>query len=129
MANANRVRSVVAATSLLILGAVLGIGADRHLHGGGSSSGDDMLTPHAALEELDRAANLRPEQRARIDSILDAHQADVDAAWRTAQDHVGRTVEVVIADIESILDPNQIAPFRALVERVHNQESSHFRHE
>lgn len=128
MAQSSRGRSVVAATSLLVLGAVLGIGADRHLHGGASSSGNSLLTPHEALEELDRAANLRPAQRERIDSILDAHQTDVDAAWRTAQDHVGRTVQVVISDIEAILDPDQIAPFRALVERVHNQESSHFRH-
>jgi hypothetical protein len=116
----SRIRIVIAAVSLLVLGAVIGISAER-LHGRAAPTVFSPPSPREALDALDRAANLRPEQRERIDSILSAHQLEIDAAWRDARTHVERTVNGVITEIEAVLDPAQVAPFRALVERIHGQ--------
>jgi hypothetical protein len=114
-----RTRVAVAALSLLVLGAVAGIAADRMLHRPDPAAATSFPTPQEALAALDSAAKLRPEQRERIHSILASRQADIDTAWRDAREHVNRTMNAVITEIEGVLDAEQIPPFRALVEHIH----------
>jgi hypothetical protein len=118
-------RIVLAAVSLLVLGAVIGVSADRLLHGRGIVIHGSSIDAHEALDALDRAVSLRPEQRERIDSILTSRQVQIDSAWHQARSHVERTINAVIAEIETVLDPDQVAPFRALVDRIHGGGGLH----
>jgi hypothetical protein len=114
-------QSLLAAVALLVLGAALGVSADRLHH---RSSDADRL---AVLEriradpvgELDRVVKLSADQRQRIAAIMDTRQADIDAAWLNARVQLHATLDSVISEIAAVLDPDQVEAFREHVTRVH----------
>ena len=113
------VRTIVGAVSLVAIGAVLGITADRTLHRGGSALMNQHLHElqadmHArAMSEFQERLHLDAQQRNRIDSVFRAQQASVDQAWASLRPSVQSAVDSVHAHIESILTPEQRAEFRA----------------
>lgn len=124
----SRLQTALAIAALLVLGAVIGVSADRLHHRGAAAIPAASIDQHEALDELDRLVTLRPEQRTRIESILATRQADIDEAWRNARSHIEATINQVMAEIEAVLDPDQVAPFRALVERLHGPDHLPIRH-
>lgn len=111
---------LIGITSLLVIGAVLGIAADRTLH---SPSG--VMARHAeqvretlheqALGELHERLRLTDDQRHAIDRVFRQHQATVDQTWETLRPHIESAVDSVHTEIESVLTDEQRAAFRAWV--------------
>lgn len=106
-----RARAVLGAVSLLILGAVLGVAADRHLADGG---GQSLVASfhHAAMSSLEERLRLEPAQREAIDSIVAAHHGEMQQHWRALHAQLGATVDVVHRDIEAVLTEEQRVAFR-----------------
>lgn len=106
-----RVRAVLGALSLLVLGAVIGIAIDRHL----TSSG-----PHAnaaafhemAMSSLADRLDLDADQRRRIDSIVVSRHHALSETWQMMHMHLGAAVDTVHRDIEAVLTPDQRTAFR-----------------
>lgn len=116
----SRMRTAFAAASILVIGAAVGIAADRAVHGRGD--------PHAALFAeiqkdpigvMDRELRLRPEQRARIAEVLARRQMTVDSAWSAARAHLNATLDSVVNEISAALDPDQARRFREMAHEVH----------
>jgi hypothetical protein len=111
---------VIATSSLVIIGAVLGITADRMLHG----RGDPRMSQLRAIQEdpvgaIDRVVRLRPEQRERVSGILAARQSLIDEAWHDVHNHLLATLDTVVNEIAAALDPEQAATFRAHFAEIH----------
>jgi hypothetical protein len=114
---------LLATGSLLVIGAALGITADRLLHG----REDPRASQLRALQEdpvgtIDRAVRLRPEQRARVHEILLKRQSEIDRAWGDVHAHLQIVLDSVVNEIASVLDAEQAAAFRAHVAQVHGSE-------
>ena len=125
--NRARLQILVMVASLLTLGAVTGVTADRasRMPGG---PGSILSRLHSRLHAdpiavIESRVDLSPEQRERIASILAEHQDEVDAAWQEAHEQIMATVGSVISDIAAELDPEQTEQFRELVEEMHGPEA------
>jgi hypothetical protein len=117
-----------AALALLVIGAALGITVDR-FHVRGSDRATALLreierNPMAVIE---REVNLRPEQRAPIETILARYQGTLDSVWGAANHRVRATVEGVITDIAAQLDSTQARQFRALIDEIHSSPEAFHR--
>lgn len=112
-------RTILGVLSLLVIGGVLGVTADRTLHGSG---GRAPVTDHfvelqedlheRALSDFQERLRLDEGQRRDVDSVFRRHQSSVDRAWNTLRPQVQSAVDSVHAHIESILRPDQRAAFR-----------------
>lgn len=112
-----KARAVLAALSLIVLGAVLGIALDRHLH---SSEGHG---PAAALHGImmssfEERVDLTAEQRRQIDSIVGARHNSLRNAWQMLHTQLGAAVDTVHAEVEAILTPEQRIQFREWLHEV-----------
>jgi hypothetical protein len=59
----SKARAVLAALSLLVLGAVIGIGIDRHLHAGGGHASAAAAFHDMTISSLDEHVDLTADQR------------------------------------------------------------------
>ena len=115
-------RILVAAGSLLLLGAAAGVAADRAVHMHRAPHVIDLTEVHTnPIGVIERVIELRPQQRARIEAILAARQGNMDAAWHQARAHMQALVDSVVAEIQAELDPEQVARFQELVVQIHGQ--------
>lgn len=55
--------------------------------------------------------DLTPAQRARVDSILTARRAQIDAFWRGPGQELRRVLDATAADVRAVLTPAQQAAF------------------
>jgi hypothetical protein len=113
-------RMVIAISSLIIIGAALGITADRMLHG----RGDPQMSELRRIQEdpvgaIDRIVQLRPEQRERVATILAARQTMIDSAWHDVHNQLLATLDTVVNEIAAALDPEQAAAFRTYFHETH----------
>lgn len=108
---AARARAVLGALSLLVLGAVLGIGLDRHLTSNDPHSGAAAFHDMAMSSLADRL-DLDADQRRRIDSIVVARHHALSETWQMMHMHLGAAVDTVHRDIEAVLTPGQRTEFR-----------------
>ena len=115
-----RWRSVLAAASLLVLGAAIGVTVDRTLHAP-SSRGIVSFTDVQAdpLAVMDRLLDLRPEQRERIAAILESRQTSIDGVWEETHTRLQATIDIVVNEIAAALDPDQAERFRTLADELH----------
>jgi Spy/CpxP family protein refolding chaperone len=107
-----RGRALIAALSLVMMGAVIGVVVDRHLH-----SGDGHANPAAAMHEmmmssLDDDVDLTAEQRRQIDDIIAARRHSLQNAWQLVHAQLGAAADTVHQEIEAILTPAQRIAFR-----------------
>lgn len=107
----SRARAVLAALSLLVLGAVIGIALDRHLNPAGP------LNPAAAMHEMTMASfeehvDLTAEQRRQIDDIVAARRHSLSNAWQLIHAQLGAAADTVHQEIEAVLTPEQRTAFR-----------------
>ena len=115
-------RILVAAGSLLLLGAAAGVAADRAARMHGAPHVIDLTEVHTnPIGVIERVIELRPQQRARIEAILAARQGNLDDAWHQARAHMQALVDSVVAEIAAELDPDQAARFQDLVVQIHGQ--------
>src|SRR6185503_4192939 len=102
-----KVRIVVVVASLLTLGAVTGVTADRatQMYGGPAAmlAGLHARAHHDPLGMIESRIDLRPEQRQRISTILASRQPEVDAAGEEAHARMMAAAGGVISDIAAEL--------------------------
>ena len=122
-------RTAIAALSLLALGAVAGVTADRMLHRPVDREHIVVEGDTIPLREihrdpvgaLDRTVGLRPGQRERVTAILEKRQKDINAVWGDTQGRVKVIVDSMVNEVAAVLDPDQQQKFRALAERLHGK--------
>ena len=121
-----QLRILLAAGSLLLLGAAAGVTVDRVAHLRGTPTMVEFSRVHTdPVGVIETVMTLRPEQRARIEAILATRQGDIDTAFRDARARIDAVVDSVVNEIAAELDPDQAARFRQLAEELHGQ--GHFR--
>jgi hypothetical protein len=120
-----RTRGLTAAIALLVLGAAIGISADRLLHRG--------LADHVTQAErfhddpfavLDSALSFRPEQREAVHAILRARQEDVDQVWSDTHTRLLAIIDSAMAQLEAMLDSSQVEHLHRLAAVLHDQPSN-----
>jgi hypothetical protein len=117
----SRWHTVLAIASLLVIGAALGVTVDRLLHKrqiahGGISRAEMHADP---MSVLDRELDLRPEQRARVAAIVETRQGAINRVWLETHTALQATLDSAVSEVAAVLDANQAARFRALVEELH----------
>lgn len=121
---AARWRSVIVAVSFVVLGAAAGVSADRLLHRRPSPVVIRPIDVHEdPLGTIDRALDLRPEQRTRIAAILASRQSEIDTAWHDAHRRLRAIVDSVANEIAAELDPEQATRFRQLADELHGRRT------
>lgn len=105
-------RALVAALSLLVLGAVIGIAADRHLHAGRGHANPAAAMHEMTMASLDEHVDLTAEQRRQIDDIVAARRHSLRDAWQLVHAQLGAAADTVNQEIEAILTPEQRTAFR-----------------
>lgn len=104
---------LLAAVSLLSIGAVLGIAVDRHrasaLHPSPLplAHGSVADIHDAALASLKDHLDLDQAQRRQVDSIIEAHHETLRRTWATLHAELMATVDTVHADLEAVLTTDQ----------------------
>lgn len=127
--SAGRTRGITAVIALLVLGAAIGITADRLLHGGAISH----LTVAQQFHEdpfavLDSALSFRPEQHEGVRAILQARQEDVDQVWRDTHTRLLAIIDSAMAQLEAVLDSTQVEQLHHLASVLHGQPSTGLSH-
>ncbi|MGH7471105.1 MAG: hypothetical protein ACRENP_24415 [Longimicrobiales bacterium] len=118
-----RWRIVLAASSLLALGAVAGVAVDRLMPRHHDPRMIRLARVHAdPLGSIDRLVALRPEQRERIAAILKVRQSAVDDVWRDTHLRLQATIDSVLNEIAAVLDAEQAARFRAAARELHRSD-------
>ena len=110
----------VAVISLLAIGAAIGVTFDRlHYRNANGHMGVMEEVQKDPLAAIDRAVDLRPEQRERVAAVLARRQGAVDAVWRDTHIRLQATIDSVVNDIAAVLDPDQAEKFRAAARELH----------
>jgi hypothetical protein len=124
-----RWRAVLAVSSLLVLGAAAGVTADRLVQKHRSAGMLRFEQVHSdPMRAIDRALDLRPDQRARVEAILKARQASLDAVWADTHTRLQATVDSVMDELTAVLDADQAERFRKLAEELHTSGRVRVRH-
>ncbi len=112
-----RVKGTLGAVALMVIGAVLGIAADRtlwHAHGAGEHAG--------MVASLQKDIDLDAEQMHAVQAIMQHHQERVDHAWAVVRPEVRAALDSIERQIAEVLRPDQRDRFHAWFERHHAQE-------
>lgn len=114
-------RFIVAAASLLLIGAVLGVMFDR-FHHRAPHVVVHRLQPQreASFAMLDSVLELRADQRDRVRQIVERRQPSIDTIWRHTHMSLRSALDSTIGDLESVLDEAQLSRLRALSEGLRN---------
>jgi Spy/CpxP family protein refolding chaperone len=115
--NASKARAVLGALSLIVLGAVIGIALDRHLHSSGGH-GPAAAFHEITMSSLEERLDLTRDQRSRIDSIVADRHDTLRNAWQMLHVRLGAAVDSVHADVEAVLTPEQRVKFREWLSEV-----------
>ena len=109
----SRARAILAALSLLVLGAVIGIALDRHLNAASGQTSPAAAMHEMLMSSLDEDLDLTSEQRRRIDEIVAARRHSLRDAWQLVHTQLGAAADTVHLEINAILTPEQRTAFRA----------------
>jgi len=92
------------------------------------ADGRDHQRPHRDSDIFDQLG-LTPEQRTRVDEILEARKMHVDAFWNEAGPRLRAIVDSTRAEIREVLTPEQRAEYDRIREerrrRRHDREPGH----
>lgn len=107
-----RLGAALAIASLIIVGAVLGIAADR-LYLAHHAPPSSMVHLHEeALDRFRVILDLDDAQVAAIDSIFRHRQGEFESTWRVLNQHLYSTVDSVHEEVNALLRPEQREAFR-----------------
>jgi len=115
-----QVRGAIGALSLVIVGFLLGVAADRLVlaHGLGRSSATLAATSdQAAIAAFRGVLDLDDDQVAAIHEILMRNQVSVDEAWQSIRAQVAEGVLNAHAEIRMLLNEDQLARFEEWLDR------------
>jgi len=78
------------------------------------------MTTHL-IDRLDRELKLDPQQRARIETIVEARRQRIDTLWSSVRPAVMQEIDATNAEIEKVLKPDQLEKFKAMETRMRNR--------
>ena len=111
-----RLRAILAAASLLVLGGVLGITLERVLFTTPVETASEPVDAQAEVVAFLRAElDLAPSRVADIEAILARRQAEVTRAWET----ITAAMDTARSEIEAVLTPEQRDRFRLWLANQH----------
>lgn len=113
-------RAVAGILAVLTCGVVLGILLDRTILDPSSAtavSGEYGSALTSLIEHVD----LRPDQIPAIDAVLQRHHGAVTGTWEAMRPRLDSAIDDVGADIEVLLDEDQLREFREWVRRAHGR--------
>lgn len=121
-------RAVLAVISTFVMGFVVGCGADRTLlnppsYAAARSTQSDVARHHdEVLAELRTELRLSDAQYARVQQIFTARQGDMEAAWEQVHANLQHAMQQTTAEIEAVLEPQQVQQFRAWIAERHGPD-------
>lgn len=123
-------RALLAGLSILLIGTVAGVGLDRAvlLRSHASSPGAEHRVPSdhdEVLADLSGRLGLTPEQSTRVREIFSKHQAGIDRAWAQVHRDLKGAIDAATADIERVLDVDQVRRLHAWLAEHHGRIPGH----
>ena len=119
-------RALLAALSILVVGAVAGVTLDRTVlipaHADAAAAGVRRGVPRhhdEVLAELRIELGLSAEQFAQLQETFARHHAESQAAWAQTHANHRRTMQTVTTEFETILDSAQIERLHAWLAKRH----------
>ena len=119
-------RALLAALSILVVGAVAGVTLDRTVlipaHADAAAAGVRRGVPRhhdEVLAELRAQLGLSAEQFAQLQETFARHHAESQAAWAQTHANHRRTMQTVTTEFETILDSAQIERLHAWLAKRH----------
>ena len=112
-----KLRAILVLGVTLVAGVAIGVTYERHKLNERDVSPMDA---HHMIGSLTSSLALDSAQRQAIDAILTRHQAAVDSTWRELHPHVRATMDSALREIAAVLRPDQLAKFRAMIEKKHS---------
>jgi len=107
-----RLRGLLGALSLLVVGGLVGMVGHRLVLGHEGSPTVSGITAHeAAISAFAEALELSDEQLAAVEAILSRHQAVVTDAWGTLHERLQASADSAHGEIEELLTEEQRAMF------------------
>lgn len=94
--------------SLFVLALTFALGI-----GGGLGLAPLLRPPRAHLPPALESLSLRPEQKRKIEAIIDGHGPEIDSILSDAMPRLRTVQERVAVEIEQVLDEGQRAEFRS----------------
>jgi Spy/CpxP family protein refolding chaperone len=117
---------------VFVAGTLVGAAADRVLHAGESVSAERAdwdCRPRRGHHTLFDQLDLQPEQRARVDSIMEESNRRVRAFWAEEGAAVRAMVDSTRAEIRGVLTPEQAAAYDRLREEAAEKRGRRARNE
>jgi hypothetical protein len=108
--NATRLKGWIGVVALLLIGAALGVFADRMM-------AIDRASHRASSRESD-PVRLTPEQRQKVVQIFVRRQPTLDSIWSETRAKLSAAVDSTAAEIRPVLRPDQIPVFEQEVLKV-----------
>jgi hypothetical protein len=113
----NVVVALILLLATLVCGVILGAAIDRLIlfrqHRLLPRAGMRFATSHI-LQRLDRELDLRPDQKKKVQEILDRRRASIEGIWSGIQPRVRQQIEATNSEIDAVLTPAQRVRFREL---------------
>lgn len=107
-----RVRGVLGALSLLVVGALIGLVGHHFVHGDERSTAvADAEAHRAAIPAFAAELGLDDGQVAAVEAILSRHQAVVTDAWAALHARLQTVADSAHGEIEALLSEEQRAQF------------------
>lgn len=111
-----RLRGVIGALSLIVLGWILGMATDRVVLAR-EPAADPTAAHGDAIASFREELGLTPDETARLHEVLIRHQREVDATWSRLRAHLLEQIELAHDDIRALLTPEQRERFERWLER------------
>jgi len=125
-------RALLAALSILVVGAVAGVTLDRTVlipaHADAAAAGVRRGVPRhhdEVLAELRAQLGLSAEQSRRVQEIFTAHQGEIEGAWAQVHADLQRAMQQTTTEIETVLDSAQVERLHVWLAQRHGPISGH----
>jgi uncharacterized membrane-anchored protein YjiN (DUF445 family) len=120
-----RTTAVAVVLSAFLAGLVVGVAGELvyliHYHRIIPSRTAGRLITQHLIDRLDRELKLDPQQRARIEKIVEARRQRIDTLWSSVRPAVMQEIDATNAEIEKVLKPDQLEKFKAMETRMRNR--------
>jgi len=125
MIRASRGRAAVLLVLMFAAGLAVGVAGERYaLHRGAGENADETHRGRSTIERFADDLGISPEQQARIDPILVETREQMSAVFDRVRPEWEAVVDSARARIESVLSPDQVERYRALLEEEEEREDS-----
>jgi hypothetical protein len=116
-----RLRTLLTALLLVLSGGALTLLVEHLIVRPRAPAASPTVRHAALLAEMDTTLHLTPAQRDSIHAIFVRHQGLMDSAWRSIHQRLATTMDSVHHELEAVLQPDQLAAFRAWMGQQHGR--------